>query len=460
MSNPVQSIKNYYFPSETLNQPVVRRSPGSKDVRKNLSYYPIPVQFQRLRQDLGSWRDAIVESELPLFPQRVKMQRIYQDTIINGHVKSCMNRRKNLTLLRQFKICDRKGIKSDVLTDMFMGEDASNNKVTAPWFSSFQSYALDAPGFGYTLISLGDIENNAFLNLTIIPRQSVSPERLVVKPSFYALGGIPFLEEPYADWHVWVPTPTELGVSPCGYGYLYSVAYYEIFIKNNMGYNADFIELFGKPIRVGKTTKTEESERAEFAQYLENMGSSAWMLLDDGQDELQLLESRIGTGSGYQSYSDFEKRCEAKITKLILGHADALDSTPGKLGAGQGEDSPVSQALTEIQVADGRLVQNIINGSLLPKMRTNGFRLPMNYHFEYENDDEAEEFRRREDQSNQATATIAETMKNAGLQMDAKYFSDRTGIPTEAIAAQPAPGQNPNDPNNPEDPKLLNNPEQ
>ena len=55
------------------------------------------------------------------------------------------------------------------------------------------------------------------------------------------------------------------------------------------------------------------------------------------------------------------------------------------------------------------------------------------------NDSEEEEFRKKEDESNLQTATIAQTMKNAGLQMDAKYFEDRTGIPATVSTEKPLP---------------------
>ena len=59
-----------------------------------------PYQFTRIKQDVQLWRDAITEAELAWYPHRVKMQRIFMDTILNGHVLACLNKRKNLTLLK------------------------------------------------------------------------------------------------------------------------------------------------------------------------------------------------------------------------------------------------------------------------------------------------------------------------------------------------------------------------
>jgi hypothetical protein len=128
---------------------------------------------------------------------------------------------------------------------------------------------------------------------------------------------------------------------------------------------------------------------------------------------------------------------EQTISKIILGHADVLDSVPGKLGSQEGDDNPVTRALEDIQTNDGILVQNVVNNKLLPRMRKHGFKIPLNYHFEFLNDQEKEKIRANEDKSNKAVADIALTMKNAGLRMDPKYFSERTNIPCTMDIMEP-----------------------
>ena len=424
MSKAVRDIKNYYFPiTETME---FRQPIGGKEMKRNLTYFISPVQLQRIRHDISMWRDAVTESELAFFPQRVKMQRMFLDTALNEHVSACVRERKRLTLLKDYKICDDKGVEDEGLTKFLRTQ----------WFRNFQNHVLNANFFGYSLISLGDVINDAFPNLDVIRRHNISPDRLNVTAFVYSLNGENFTEPPYSDWHIWVPTPSELGLSKCGYGLFYEIAKTEILLRNNTGYNADYQEVFGQPIRIGKTVKTDETERKAFETALANMGSQAYILLDDGEDSMELIESK-NTGSAYQSYGDFERRLEQKISKVILGHADAMASTPGKLGGSQGgEDSPVAMAFSNIQTEDSIFLQNVINGDLLPRMRKFGFRIPLDMHFEYVNNREKEDFRRKVDDSNQKTATIAETLKSAGLQMDPTYFTERTGIPV-SISGEP-----------------------
>lgn len=390
-------------------------TPAKTDLNRAIS----PAELQRIRQDVMSWRTALNEAEAAWYPHRVRIQQLINDTALNGHVRACWEKRKNLTLLRdwQFEI---DGNKSDEWTEFF----------STVWFDMLMSYALDGMAYGYQLIALGNIVNNSFPDLTIVKRENISPDRWNVGQFMYSVTGQNFLEPPYVDWHVWVTTPTDNRASECGYGLFFYCGIYEIYLRNLLGFNADAAEMFGQPYRIGKTLNRDEETVKQMAEALRNMGSSGWAIIDP-TDEIAFLESSVGS-SGYQIYADLEKRCEAKISKLILGHANAMDEQSGKLGAGQGEDNPVHEALEAIQVKDGKFVQNIINNQLLPKMKKLGFKIPEKLKFNFNNDKEKEDYRRKVDESNKVTADIFKVIKDAGGKPDWKYFEERTGIPVEA----------------------------
>lgn len=396
-----------------------------KGVERNLNNYISKVQLERIRQDIFTWREAITEAESAWYPHRVRMQRIYQDTVLNGHVFSCMERRKDLTLLRDFVVCSEDGTVNDEWTNFFKTE----------WFSLWVNYGLDALAYGYQLVAMGDVENNSFPNLTIVKRQNISPDRLMVGALVYSLSGIEFREQPEKQWHTYFKTPTENAASLCGYGYLYKVAYYEIFLRNLTGANADYLQTFGQPFVVGKTPKTEEYERAEMLEIVLNMAASNAAVIDP-EDTIEFIEAK-GGGSGSDAYDNFEVRCEKKISKIILGHADAMDSTAGKLGAEQGEESPVSKALRDKKTKDGNYIESAVNGELFWQLREIGFNIPTGLKFRFTNDEEEEVLRQREDKSNQAAATIMKTISDAGGEPDWAYFSKRTGIEVEKKEVEP-----------------------
>lgn len=421
MANVLKRISNYFFPTPDVKMQVVDQR---KEARKTLSNFITPVQFQRIRHDIFLWREAIGEAENAWYPHRVKMQRLFQDTILNGHVYACLDKRRKLTLLKDFGWFDEKGKEIEDLTKMFK----------EAWFNDLSSYILDANFFGYSLLNFKDIINGKISGVELVRRHNVSPDRLQVTSYVYSLDGINFLIEDWNDWVIWVPTTSETGVSKCGYGLLYKVAYYEIFCRNLTGFNGDFVELFAQPYRIGKTTKTEDDERSEFAATLRDMGSNGWALIDPN-DEIEMLESKLG-GSGYQGYDNFEKRLEAKISKIILGHADAMDSVPGKLGGQQNEDNPVEKALRAVEITDNNFLCSIVNDQLKQKLIALGFSIPENAVFKIKNNEETEEIAKKEAANAKIWAETAQTLNNAGLKMTPEFFTEKTGVPVEKVEVE------------------------
>ena len=398
------------------SNPFAYRASNPEAVKQDLRNYIAPVQLQRLRQDVLSWREVLQENENVWFPHRVKAQKLYIDTALNGHVYACVEKRKDLTRLRQAEFVDRTGKVDLKTTDIFQDVIAGNSQ-NKQWFNKFINHAWDSLQFGYTLITLGNIKNNEFPDLDIIKRWNVSPDRENVTNFVYSLSGANFLEQPYSDWHVYVKTDNDIGTSKAGYGFLYNVAIYEIFLRNLLGQNGDFVEMFAQPYRVGTTTKIG-SERDDFGQVLDKMGSAGWALIDP-EDKIDFIETALG-GTGWKGYSDFEKRLEQKISKIILGHADSIDSVPGKLG-NQNEGSPVQEALKAKKLVDGVYIQNVVNSNLIPKLRNLGFIIPEGVVMRYKNDAEQVEIQDK-------TISQAVEIKKAGLQVDAEEFTKKTGI--------------------------------
>lgn len=421
------SVRNYLFPTS-----IQQSKQNLKVTANNVSNYIFPMYLSRIKQDIGTWRDAIVEAERPLYsyPYRVKMQQLFQDTVLNAHVTACMEVRKHLVMQKDYHLVDKNGNVNEEWTKWAKEE----------WMLDMMSYGLDAIFYGYQLINVMQIDNNVPTKYQIIKRHNISPDREVISKMVYVPRGIEFNnpdytlpdgEKPY-DWLFYFDTPTENGVSNCGYGLLYKVAYYEIFLRNLTGFNANYLELYGSPMRVGKTTKTQENEREEFYQSLVEMGNSGAILMDLN-DEIQLVETKGGAGSGANSYDNFESRIMESISKVMLGHGSALKAVAGKLGS----NDDIEAALKRIEVSDCKYWATNCNKTVLPKLRALGIPIPEDLKFEFKNDLEKEEFRAKQDASNKITAEIAKTMKDAGLQMDAKYFEERTGIPTTEIEVQP-----------------------
>jgi hypothetical protein len=425
------NIKNFLGPYGTPKKSGLVNAGGSFDKTKNLSNVVFPASLERARKDLDAWRDSIREMENGLLPYRVKFQKLAEDTVLNEHVAACMERRKDLTLLRDFEIVNANGERDKTWTEYF--------KKT--WYAhNFLNYTLDALWYGYNLISIGDIIDGVPVNPSVVRRWNVSPDRQQVSTFEYMPSGWSWNEEPYNDWHVFVKTLPTNGISNCGYGLLYNIAKTEIFLRNNLAFNINFIEMFAQPYRVMKTNKSEGPERDAAEKALQEMGSAGYILMDL-MDELEFMSDGMG-GNGYKSYNDIEHRLEAKISKYTLGHADAIDSVPGKLGGTQlvaagsstndaAASTPVAKALRDKQTKDGGFVEPITNELLIPKLRRLGIAIPEGHRINFLNDAEEREIQNEKNRVNQAFATTAMTLRQAGLIVDPAYATQVMGIPVK-----------------------------
>lgn len=407
------SIKNFWFPntykptSGTSGQSASNHNPNNGIAR---------IQVGRVKQDIASWRNSLIEAERVWFPQRFKMQQLFSDTVLNGHVQACITRRKNLVLQKDFEFQDKKtGVINKEVNSLFQKE----------FMFRIINSILDAQLYGFSLIAWDKYENNELKDLRVIRRENISPDRKIVQPFFYSVSGKSWEDEEWCEWMLYTETFNEFGKSESGYGLLYPVAYYEIFLRNNMGYNADFIEKFIMPFVVAKTMKTTEDEREEMFDMLKNLASSNSALIDP-QDEIEFIEAK-NTGSSYQAFESFESRCEKKISKILLGHADAIDSTRGALGSNE----EAVLAMREVENNQIVFVENEVNTRLIPKLKSLGFIIPDNLVFKFKNDKQAKENKEEEDDINQTTVNIVKTLFDSGIQVDPNWIQERTNIPVE-----------------------------
>lgn len=444
MSNSFKTpvFKNTFFPGVSgfgMPDPNAKNFGVIINDAKNLNKYRSPYQVVRVKVDTSFWRSAVNEAERPLssLPYRVQMQTIYLDTKLNGHVESCMRKRKDLTLLKKFHICDEKG----------NTDEAATKTLETKWFQLMREYIQDAQYYGYSLITFGDLINGGFPKLTIARRTDVSPDRECLSSQPYIPTGINFNDPNYAspngehpfDWSLWVTTPTEDGISTCGFGLLYKVALYEIIMRSLIGWNTDYTERYGMPTAVVKTVDNSEDERGRAEEAAQKLGSNGYLILNK-QDEYELVNGDQA-GTGWKSYDNLESRCKKFISTILLGHEDGLASSGGKMTKDD-DESPQAKALIEKETADCQFEENIINDVLLPKLIKLGFRIPVGFKYKVKNDAEQLEENEHASQRGKNWSEVAMNLKNAGLKVDAKEFSEKSGL-TLVDAPEPVAPANP-----------------
>lgn len=322
--------------------------PPKANIRKTIDF---EQQLQRVRQDATKYNIALQAAESPMFPNRFLLMQTYQQIVLDAQIQSAMLQRKSKVMSKQFIVCGPDGEMDETKTAYF------NQK----WFYDFQSLALDSIFWGFSCIQFGPIINDKYTTVELIPRIYVVPEYSLVRNNTATVtDGKHFDEAPYNNWCIGVGEKKNLGL-------LMYLAPYVIWKKNAMAAWAEFAEIFGSPIRIGKTDVRDELTRKNMENMMRNMGVASWAVLDLN-DNVELMQA--SRTDAYQVFDMMVERCNSEISKIILGQTGTTDE---KAYSGSAN---VHEGVAEMIAKQDTLnMQFIIEDQLVPMMIKNGFDL-------------------------------------------------------------------------------------
>lgn len=322
--------------------------PPKANIRKTIDF---EQQLQRVRQDATKYNIALQAAESPMFPNRFLLMQTYQQIVLDAQIQSAMLQRKSKVMSKQFIVCGPDGEMDETKTAYF------NQK----WFYDFQSLALDSIFWGFSCIQFGPIINDKYTTVELIPRIYVVPEYSLVRNNTATVtDGKHFDEAPYNNWCIGVGEKKNLGL-------LMYLAPYVIWKKNAMAAWAEFAEVFGSPIRIGKTDVRDELTRKNMENMMRNMGVASWAVLDLN-DNVELMQA--SRTDAYQVFDMMVERCNSEISKIILGQTGTTDE---KAYSGSAN---VHEGVAEVIAKQDTLnMQFIIEDQLVPMMIKNGFDL-------------------------------------------------------------------------------------
>jgi hypothetical protein len=322
--------------------------PQKANIRKTIDF---EQQLQRVRQDAQKFNIALQAAESPMYPNRFLLMQTYQQIWLDAQLQSAVLQRKSKILCKKFMVCGPDGEVDEVKTAYF------NQK----WFYDFQSMALDSIFWGFSLVQFGPVVNDKYTYTELVPRIYVVPEFSLVRSNTATVtDGKHFDESPYNNWCIGVGEKKDLGL-------MMYLAPYVIWKKNAMAAWAEFAEVFGSPIRIGKTDVRDELTRKNMENMLRNMGVASWAVLDLN-DNIELMQA-----SRTDAYAVFDKmveRCNSEISKIILGQTGTTDEK-----AYSGSANVHENVAAMISKQDTLKMQFIIENQLVPMMIKNGFDL-------------------------------------------------------------------------------------
>jgi len=322
-----------------------------KDASK-ISERIIERQLTRSSADVKDWRDSIDRAESVHFPSRVELIRIFQDVELDAHLSSLIQSRTLALLSKPFKLENPDGTEN---------EDATNLLKSA-WFNQYVKLQHEAKYYGYSLIQFGAIENDKFKEVKLVPRENVEPNNAKFYPDRFntSTNGIDFLNNPkFKDWLIWVNTG-ELGI-------LNKATPLYIWKKNALGAWSEYSEIFGHPLRIGKTNINNPTSKNNMYDMLDNMSRASFGVF--GKDDI--IEFVTASGStGENIYKSLIEKANSEISKLVYGQTMTSDD-----GSSRSQAEVHQGTADTITASDCRDTENNINDFLLPFMASKGFKV-------------------------------------------------------------------------------------
>ena len=384
--------------------------------RTQVSSQIVMRQQIRKREDIGDWRNALSIAESVDNPDRSELIKIYKDVDLDGHITGIVSSIKNKIKSKPFMIVNPAGEIDEDKTELFEKE----------WFFKFIDFIVEAPFWGYSLVQLGDIKDDGFPDIEMIPREYVVPELSLVKKDLF-LGrnrkednAFFYNERPLRDWFIFIGEKKDMG--------LFNKATPHALSKKNLFTEMwEYGELFGMPIRKGHTDLNDPERRKNMENMVRDMGSAAWGVFDK-DDTIDFVQ--VGqTGDATKVFIEPIKLSNEEISKSFAGQVATFDE---KSFVGSAEVQ--ERIFNEFIITFMRNTRFIINNQLIPRMVLHRM-LPFGFKFKWK----AEEILSIIDKSKIITDLTKvgygfsdETVTEAtGLKVEG--FTQPTGVQPEAM---------------------------
>jgi len=263
----------------------------------------VRTQLVRSRSQVKDLTTATTSAESLLLPNRKELIRIYNNIVTDPHLSAVMLTLKLKVLNAPLKVYSGEKV-----------DEKATDLIRANWFREILESFIDSEFYGYSLLQMDEIVSDRVL-VTPIPREYVIPERRIVKKQVENIKDVISIDDPvYSDWLIF-SNSKHLGL-------LHKAAPMVIMKRAVVSAWSEYAEVFGSPIRIGKTDIRDPKKYANMDAMLANMGSMAYGIFDPS-DMIEFVET--SKGDAFNVYNEFAKMADAQISKLFLGQTGTTD---------------------------------------------------------------------------------------------------------------------------------------
>lgn len=261
------------------------------------------VSPDRNRKDIGTLKSALLRAESIQLPNRVRLYDLYHDLVtLDGHLSGIVDKRVKAVVNKRIYFEDASGHRVEAM-DVLL-ESAK--------FKETKKEAVLSEIWG---ISGLEFLRGAEYDFVKIPRKHIRPEAGEITLSQYANTGISYANNP----DVWVIGDAD------NLGVLLRCSMYALYKRSGLGDFAQYVEIFGQPVRIIYYDTYDTKTRDELKKMAESAGSSLVMMIPK-QATFQMLDGKTANGTG-ELQLGFLGFCNQEMSIAVLGNSETTLSS-------------------------------------------------------------------------------------------------------------------------------------
>lgn len=361
-------------------------------IHKTLTHRP-PA---RTPQDISKWRNAIRSADYGRVWQLVEL---FDDLLLDPVLSNAVEKR--IMAITNAEIVFSKGNKNVPQID---------DLIDTPEFEELLREILLSKFYPKTVLEFDFTDGFKVVSLD---RRHFNTKDKVVLKSLSDTDGIPYEGN---DFLLPLGKERELGL-------FVKTAPYAIFKRNGMSDFAQYCELFGIDTLVGLYDPEDENGRVEMENAFKNRGAGASMTMSKNGDIKVVGTKSTGTVDIHERFAD---KCDEQMLIAVLGQTMTT-----KDGSAYAQAKVHAQTEDDINKADRRFVQRILNTEVLPRLAKRGYDVAGGwFHFA----EQSENLTKKEQ------LEIAERV-NAIVPIDENYWYETFGVPKSSPQPPPKEGE-------------------
>jgi len=216
--------------------------------------------IDRTKKDIGVFHRAQLAAESVYYPNRSRLYDLYEDVMMDGHLSGIISKRIDIILNKRLYF-EKHGKHVDELDGLISSQP----------FRNIMRCIMQTLFWGVSGI---EFIPGSQLSFDLIPRKHIKPELGIIAFEQNGTDGVAYTDIP----NIWIiGEKKDLGL-------LMKCAPYAIYKRGNIADWAQYIEMFGMPVRIIKYDSYDEQTKQDLKKLLDESGSSLSLMIPKQTD--------------------------------------------------------------------------------------------------------------------------------------------------------------------------------